>query len=267
MPTHLAEAMLPIRIETELPSFAASPSFSEYMRRMIHYAQMDIDYTFAQLLYLCFAPRKVYQLASYRKQTKNQWARDDPGVVVVLVFFLVAAAIAYGIALEVQGFFGMFRLLSLFIGVHFVLVGSIVATVCWYVANTFLRVRSFHGVEQHIEWMYAFDIHCNSFFPLFLVLYVVHYFLLPFLIQPSLLSAIIGNSLYALALAYYSYITSLGYSTLPFLERTQVFLYPAAGVLALLVIASILGVNITRNSVLLLIDSPADVGGLSSPPP
>jgi len=259
--------MLPIRIESELPSFAASPSFSEYMRRMIHYAQMDIDYTFAQLLYLCFAPRKVYQLASYRKQTKNQWARDDPGVVVVLVGFLVAAAISYGIALEVRGFFGMFRILSLFIGVHFVLVGSLVATLCWYIANKYLRVRSYHGVEQHIEWMYAFDIHCNSFFPLFLVLYVVHYFLLPFLIQPSLFASVVGNSLYALAICYYSYITSLGYSSLPFLERTQVFLYPAAGLLAALAVASFLGVNCTRNSVLFLLDSsPEPLGGLAGAP-
>ena len=55
-------------------------------------AQMDIDYTFAQMLYLCISPRscllwlhmaavclyscrKVYQLTSYRKQTKNQWVR------------------------------------------------------------------------------------------------------------------------------------------------------------------------------------------------
>jgi hypothetical protein len=31
--------------------------------------------------------------------------------------------------------------------------------------------------------MYAFDIHCNSFFPLFLLLYVLQFFLLPFLLN------------------------------------------------------------------------------------
>jgi len=35
-------------------------------RMMVRYAQMDIDYTFAQMLYLCVSPRKVYQLTSYR---------------------------------------------------------------------------------------------------------------------------------------------------------------------------------------------------------
>lgn len=40
-------------------------------------------------------------------------------------------------------------------------------------ANRFLRKRNLpqHQVEQHVEWLYAFDVHCNSWFPLFLELY------------------------------------------------------------------------------------------------
>lgn len=243
--------MLPIHVESERPSYAASPSFSEYMRRMIHYAQMDIDYTFAQMLYLCLAPRKVYQLTSYRKQTKNQWARDDPAFIVVLVFFLAVASIAYGVVLQLQGV-AFLRILGLFIGVHFLLFGVVIATVSWFIANKYLRVQSFHGVEQRMEWMYAFDIHCNSFFPLFLVLYVLHYFLLPFLIQPTLAAAVVSNVLYAVALCYYSYIMSLGYSTLPFLERTEVLLYPSSLVLLGAVVLCICRVNPTRLSVLAL---------------
>lgn len=243
-----SEAMLPIHVESKRPSFAASTSFSEYTRRMIHYAQMDIDYTFAQMIYLCLAPRKVYQLTSYRKQTKNQWARDDPAFVVVIVFFLVVASAAYGVALQVRGV-GFLRIVGLFIGVHFVVIGSIVATFSWFISNKYLRVQSFHGVEQRMEWMYAFDIHCNSFFPLFLVLYVLHYFLLPFLIQPTLAATVSSNLLYAAAWCYYSYITSLGYSTLPFLERTEVFLYPSVLVLVSAVACCIFRINLTRLSV------------------
>lgn len=243
--------MLPIHVESERPSFAASPSFSEYMRRMIHYAQMDIDYTFAQMIYLCFAPRKVYQLTSYRKQTKNQWARDDPAFVVVLVFFLVVAALSYGVALQVRGL-ACLRILCVFIGLHFVAAGAVIATCSWVISNKYLRVQSFHGVEQRMEWMYAFDIHCNSFFPLFLVLYVLHYFLLPFIIQPTLVATVVGNLLYAVALCYYSYITSLGYSTLPFLERTEVFLYPSVLVIGLVSICCFLGINLTRVSMYFL---------------
>mmetsp|Transcript_30292 Transcript_30292/g.85438 ORF Transcript_30292/g.85438 Transcript_30292/m.85438 type:complete len:246 (+) Transcript_30292:58-795(+) len=240
--------MLPIHVESERPTFAASPSFSEYMRRMIQYAQMDISYTFAQMIDLIKAPRKVYQLTSYRKQTKHQWARDDPAFIVVLVFFLTVASIAYGVALRVQGL-ALLRILGLFIGLHFLLEGAIVATFLWYVSNKYLRVQPFHGVEQRMEWMCAFDIHCNSFFPLFLFLYVVHYFFLPFLIQPTLAAAVGSNLLYAVALCYYSYITSLGYSTLPFLERTEIFLYPSIPVLITVVVLSLLRINLTRLSI------------------
>jgi len=37
-------------------------------------------------------------------------------------------------------------------------------------------------VEQRVEWLYAFDIHCNSFFPLFIMLYVVQLILSPILL-------------------------------------------------------------------------------------
>merc|ERR1719277_1200607 len=214
---------------------------------MVQYAQMDMNYTFAQMIYLCVAPRKVYQLTSYRKQTKNQWARDDPAFIVVLIVFLHVAALSYGIALQVRPM-GVLRILVQFICVHFLLVGVFIATLAWFISNKYLRVQSFHGVEQRMEWMYAFDIHCNSFFPLFLVLYVIHYFLLPFLIQPTLAATVISNLLYAVALCYYSYITSLGYSTLPFLERTEVFLYPSVLVLISVLMCCFLRINLTRVS-------------------
>ncbi|CAE8590010.1 unnamed protein product [Polarella glacialis] len=204
---------------------------------------MDIDYTFAQMLYLCVAPRKVYQLTSYRKQTKNQWARDDPAFIVVLVFFLSVAAVSYGIALQVSGSSHLWNI-ALFVGVHFLLSGAIIATVSWFVANKYMRTSSsFHGVEQRMEWMYAFDIHCNSFFPLFLVLYVLHYFLLPVVVQPTFAAAVISNFLYAGALCYYLYIMSLGYSMLPFLERTEVILYPSGAVILMAIIFSVLMVR------------------------
>jgi len=34
---------------------------------------------------------------------------------------------------------------------------------CRFLANKFLVVQTPHGVEQRVEWLYAFDIHCNRF--------------------------------------------------------------------------------------------------------
>ena len=80
------------------------------------------------------------------------------------------------------------------------------------ISNKYLRVHSLHSVEQNVEWLYSFDIHCNAFFPLFLILYVVQYFLLPVLLTDGFLPLLLSNSLYAIAFCYYHYITFLGYS-------------------------------------------------------
>lgn len=42
-----------------------------------------------------------------------------------------------------------------------------------WIANSRLLQHRSHSVEQEVEWMYALDIHSNSFFPLFIWLYVV----------------------------------------------------------------------------------------------
>ncbi len=110
--------------------------------------------------------------------------------------------------------------------------------------------------------LYAFDVHCNSFFPLFLLLYgtvvclhghsalhrmtatnvslhrlcaagrhpkkaavdlaVLQFLLSPVLLWRSFLSAALSNALYIFALGVYNYLNFMGYSALPFLERTEV---------------------------------------------
>ena len=51
---------------------------------------------------------------------------------------------------------------------------------------------------------------------------VLQLLLSPVLLWKSLLASCLANGLYAAALAYYHYMTFLGYSALPFLERTEV---------------------------------------------
>ncbi|KAL2936313.1 Protein unc-50-like protein [Bienertia sinuspersici] len=44
-----------------------------------------------------------------------------------------------------------------------------------FLTNNYLREEAPNSyvVEQRVEWLYAFDVHCNSFFPLFVLLYVI----------------------------------------------------------------------------------------------
>jgi hypothetical protein len=49
--------------------------------------------------------------------------------------------------------------------------GFIVATMGREVANRHLTDhKSSSHVRQSVEWLYAFDIHCNAFFPVFVLL-------------------------------------------------------------------------------------------------
>ena len=127
--------------------------------------------------------------------------------------------------------------------VDFLLLGVAIGTAGWLLSNKYLRASvpggHAHAVEQHVEWLYAFDVHCNAYFPLFLLLHVLQYFLLPLLLSGGFIGCLVSNALYAVALAYYHYVTFLGYNALPFLEHTELFLYPI-GVLALLAPLSLL---------------------------
>ena len=68
----------------------------------------------------------------------------------------------------------------------------------------------------------------------------------PLLLWLGVLPTLLSCSLYALALSYYHYLSFLGYSALPFLEHTEVFLWPVAGILLLVPFALLAGFNPTR---------------------
>ncbi len=96
------------------------------------------------------------------------------------------------------------------------------------------------------------QVHTNAFFVSYLVTYLVQYFLLPLVLGHGALSCLLSNTLYAIAAVWYSYITYLGYTTLPFLGNTQVLLwYPGCGVLLLWTLAALMTmfgahVNVSR---------------------
>lgn len=213
-------------------------SAGDYFGRMLRYRQMDFDYTFAQMVYLCISPNKVYQLTQFRKRTKGSWSRDDPCFIVLQAIFLAMAGWAYGICFG-ETWFAQLRTFFYFFFLHFIVVGIAVSAVCVLVAEHHLRKKSsVHGAAQPMEYLYAFDVHCNAFFPLFLLTYVVQYLFLPLLYSEGLVETILANLLHTFAVAYYCYVVSLGYNTLPFIDRAEVFMVPAVvfGIVAILLV-------------------------------
>ncbi|KAJ3060697.1 Protein unc-50 [Podochytrium sp. JEL0797] len=175
-------------------------------------------------------------------ETKNQWARDDPAFVVLLLLFISITAVAYGIAYKL-GVLGTLNLI-LFMGfIDFLLVGAVVATIVWFFSNRFLIQQQIHSADQAVEWAYCFDVHCNAFFPVFLITYVVQFFFIPIVTQNGWISLFVGNTLYLAAIGYYFYVTHLGYNVLPFLRHPEVFLFPISVLTVLYVVSLVVWFN------------------------
>jgi len=147
----------------------------QYLQRLTDIRQMDIQSALDQMKsLLSLRPHVVYKTSYYRKQTKNHWARDDPAFVALQGVFLIIACIAYSVAfrISVSGAvsFLLYNLLWNWLGM-----GVILATLCREIANRHLTVHQSNShVRQQVEWLYAFDIHCNAFFPVFVVLCKCH---------------------------------------------------------------------------------------------
>lgn len=65
----------------------------KYLRRLLHFRQMDFEFALWQMLYLFTSPQRVYRNFHYRKQTKDQWARDDPAFLVLLSIWLCGMSV------------------------------------------------------------------------------------------------------------------------------------------------------------------------------
>ena len=204
-----------------------------FVRRIVHYREIDLQLTFSQLKNILVDPAAVSKAATFHQQTQGKWARDDPGFLVVLVCSVTITALIYFLALEPFTFFGFFFSI-LFAVVHFFVVAVLAASLGKWVATTYLRrppalaeaeIEAGAGAPSStVEWWYCFDVHCNSFFPYFLLTRIVQFPLLPILYGDSTIGMLLSLLLFAAAFGYYIYITFLGYFALPFLHNTEKFL-------------------------------------------
>lgn len=171
----------------------------------------------------------------------------DPAFVAIMVYFMAVASLGYAVAFH-KSVGGFLKGILYAVVVDFGLVGVLAATLGWYLANQYLLVENVgsHTTEQKVEWLYAFDVHCNSFFPFFIILYVWQYFFLLLLMREGFVFTVLANSAYAVAFSFYFYVTFLGYDVLPFLQHTTMFLYPIVGVAVTFLLTCVLKFNLCR---------------------
>lgn len=81
-----------------------------------------------------------------------------------------------------------------------------------FIANKFLKAEPMtHHVAESVEFAYAFDIHCNAFFPLFVTLHVIQILLF------KSMSIISAATVCGYGKQYHSYLLS-HYPTMVFVE-------------------------------------------------
>ncbi|XP_060597454.1 protein unc-50 homolog A-like [Ruditapes philippinarum] len=249
---HASPPSSPFFSKTEDPArqelrLSANAKRQKYLRRLLKFKQMDFEYAFWQMIYLFVAPQKVYRNFQYRKNTKDQWARDDPAFLVLLSFWLIISSIGFAVVLGLH-FLGFLKFILWVVFVDCIGVGLLIATLFWFITNRYMVISPPRGQEipkgQDVEWGYAFDVHLNAFFPLLMIL---HLFQLAFLHsvinQDWFVGRFFGNTLWLVAICYYIYITFLGYSALPFLKNTRALLFPVTGVIIVYVLSLILNWN------------------------
>lgn len=230
---------LPSPTPNHLEKRSAKDKGSKFLRRLIHVRHMDFQFAMWQMLYLFISPQKVYRNFQYRKQTKDQFARDDPAFLVLLGLWLIASSVGFVLILHIN-FLGFLKFLLWVIFIDCVGMGVVVATTLWVVSNKYLLKPTCR--TEDVEWGYAFDVHLNAFFPPLVVLHVFQLFFSRLLSRH--ISLLFGNTLWLIALGYYIYITFLGYSALPILKNTHIFLYPLALLLLCYILTLVCNVNL-----------------------
>lgn len=166
-----SDSLSSIRKSGAIPQGSSQSQQSQYLSRLTDFQQMDIQSALDQMkTLLSTRPHVVYKTSYYRKQTKNHWARDDPAFVALQFVFLVISSAAYSIAFRAP-FTGVISFMLYSIFLHWIATGFIVAAIGREIANRHLTDhKSSSHVRQTVEWLYAFDIHCNAFFPVFVLL-------------------------------------------------------------------------------------------------
>ncbi|XP_008552752.1 protein unc-50 homolog [Microplitis demolitor] len=214
----------------------------KYLRKLLKFEQMDFEFAIWQIIYLLISPQKVYRNFQNRKQTKLQFARDDPAFLVLLGCWLLVSSIAFALVLRLS-FLQFIKFLLYSTLVDCIGVGLCIATLFWLISNHYFRRDS----TQDVEWGYAFDIHLNAFFPPLIILDILQIFLYPAFINYDTFSArFLGNTFWLVSIGYYIYITFLGYANVEILHRTAGILWALPIALLIYVVFLCAGINISK---------------------
>jgi len=187
---------------------------------------------------------------------RGQFARDDPAFIVILLALMVTSNVIYTVFFGHHSFWNFVAVILESVFFDFLLMTSVCSSSIWFISNKYLSInsprhfgQSGHHHSYHVagsndgnqvEWLYAFDVHCNSYFIYFMISNVLVLLLTPILLQKSLFSLILGNSIFLVAVIAYFYVTFLGYDALPIIKHSEKLWYPLPLVVVLYILSMLL---------------------------
>ncbi len=91
-------------------------------------------------------------------------------------------------------------------------VGLILSLLLKYLVEKYLKNEELgFNKSQGVEFLYAFDIHCNSFVTFYSISVVLQFLFIPLINSNSLINTLISNGFVLIGIIYYCYVTLLGY--------------------------------------------------------
>ncbi|WVW78421.1 hypothetical protein I302_100375 [Kwoniella bestiolae CBS 10118] len=218
------------------------------LRRLTKFRSMDFELAFWQLTYLVVAPRRVYKQTYHHKQTKNQWARDDPAMLLLIAGCLAVTSTTWSLLYHLPPTQTILIILKMIFR-DFLLFSLIISTILYFISNKLLLSSSSQQSsmidENKVEFAYSFDVAVNSFFPFFLTVYVGLLPLVALVVRDNWICLWVGNTIFLIASVQYIYVTYLGYVALPFIARSELLLSPLLPLFGGYLL-SLLGFNIAK---------------------
>ncbi|EDO18502.1 hypothetical protein Kpol_2001p2 [Vanderwaltozyma polyspora DSM 70294] len=204
---------------------------------------LDFETAIWEMFNLIFKPRKAFRSFYYQRQTKHQWARDDPSFFILQIGLLTISSVVWSIVYG-HSFGGFLKMMINMVFVDFFLFGFIVASLFWIILNRpMFKFRS--AMESQVEWAYCFDVHCNAFLIIWVSLYFLQFILLPIINLHKWIGLFVGNTLYCFAFAHYFILTFYGYSQLAFLKNINFILFPSLA-FAVIYLISLIGIDLSK---------------------
>ncbi|AMD19360.1 HBR459Wp [Eremothecium sinecaudum] len=203
---------------------------------------LDFETAMWEMINLIFKPRKAFRSSYYRRQIKHRLSRDDPSFFILQIILLSVSSTVWSIQYG-HSFMEFVRIMLNMIVVDFFLFGFAMATMFWIVLNrSNFKFKS--AKQSQVEWAYCFDVHCDAFLIILVLLYFLQFFLQPLINLHKWIGLFVGNTLYCGAIGHYFVLTFYGYSQMTFVRNVNFILLPTV-VIAVVYLISLFGIDLS----------------------